>query len=109
MSEPTKPTSPEPQATGIASAEIASTAAPKSPSPPKSPFDDSEAIAVQAAGSSSSPASASPPPPVNMTMRPSQSSPSQLQGVQAPPGDPRVAELRAMFPDLDDAILYVVR
>ncbi|TEB30372.1 hypothetical protein FA13DRAFT_1856907 [Coprinellus micaceus] len=93
MSEPAKPTSPEPQTTGIASPEIASTAAPKSPSLPKSPFDESEAIVVQAAGSPSSPASTSPPSP--------------FQDTQAP-GDPRVAELRAMFPDLDDTILLMV-
>lgn len=108
MSEAAKPASPEPQSTGIASPEIATTAAPKSPSPPKRPLDDSEAIAVQAAGSSSSPASTSPTPPVNLTTRPSQSPPPQPQDTQAP-GDPRVAELRAMFPDLDDTILYVVR
>ncbi|KAJ3519892.1 hypothetical protein NMY22_g12995 [Coprinellus aureogranulatus] len=109
MSETTKPASPPPQESTSTQPETqAPVEASKSPSPPKSPFDDPEATTAPAAGSSSPSAATTPPPPVNIATRPSQSSPSPPQDVPAPAGDPRVAGLRAMFPDYDDSILLMV-
>ncbi|KAJ2917755.1 hypothetical protein MD484_g2655, partial [Candolleomyces efflorescens] len=69
----------------------------------ENPFEDAGSAGASTLSAPQATTS-SPPPPVDLSTRPTQASPQQ----NTPVGDPRVAELKAMFPDYDDAILLMI-
>ncbi|KAF5326273.1 hypothetical protein D9611_000383 [Ephemerocybe angulata] len=112
MSKSTESSSPEPQAAASASPPteslfntLTSTAPPEGANANKNPFINAadHDASPSSQGSGSSPSSSSSPPPVNASTRPL----GATQDAQAA-GDPRVAGLRAMFPDYDEAILLAI-